>query len=124
MKCRMLIAFLLSTTAVFSSIKAQRNEVKPLTTETGTEYKNVNEQHFFIDSTKLAQKNQNSISSGRNVEYYDYFIEALETKRAAILNDPEENSKAESSGWFKQIDNEIAKAKQLRAQLLEVNEKH
>lgn len=82
--------------------------------------RNGHQQTFKVDSAKLATKKVSNeiIVNAKDVNYYNNFINALETKREYVLNDPEEKAMADESGWFDQIDAEIKNAKAERDELL------
>lgn len=101
------------------SVFAQNKTHEVSTMNTASVQKTTYEYRFVVDSAKLATKKVSNPDNAKTVDYYNHFIEALEIKREYVLNDPEEKAKAEESGWFEMIDNELAKAKAEREKLLQ-----
>lgn len=106
---------------VSGSVEAQNQSTQSTTMKTASVEKKSHEYTFKIDSAKLATKKPqpSSNTNGKTVAYYDYFIDALETKRDFVMNNPEEKARAEESGWFEKIDTELKKAKAEREELLQ-----
>lgn len=106
----------------FSSTAFSQSNTKEISTMKTADNQRTSWSYTYeVDSVKLATKKQSS-SIGtpvKDVNYYNYFINALEIKREYVLNNPTEKAIADEKGWFEQIDSELAKAKLERDKLLE-----
>jgi hypothetical protein len=116
------IAMLFVSSSVFGQ-KTAENE--PSTMKTANAEKQVYSYTYKVDTERIATKKKTNAApvAGTTIEkdvaYYDEFIKALEIKREYVMNNPKEKQIAEESGWFVQIDNTIAEAKNERNKLLQ-----
>ena len=105
---------------VSNTVSAQSNDKEITTMKTAESQSKSWSYTYEVDSAKLATKIQIEKEEGiKDYKYYNKFIKALEAKREYVMNNPEEKAIADETGWFEQIDGEIAKAKLEREKLIE-----